>query len=488
MVTGELKNAVDRIWQKLWEGGVVNPLTVIEQLTYLIFIRSLDQKELENEKMQTLGSEISSWIFPQSNEGQKMRWSKFTHLGAIEMFDIVANQAFPFIKQLSGDDTPFAIFMKDATFSIPTAQKLEQVVTGINEMYALESMKNRDIQGDMYEYMLGKLATSGKNGQFRTPQHIREMMVELVCPKPGDRIADPACGTAGFLVSASEYIHAHYSDSMDPSAWQFYSKEMFTGFEIDQTMLRISAMNLMLHSINNPTILYKDSLSKKNEIANKFNVILANPPFKGSVEKEQISENLKAISNTSKTELLFVSLFIRMLAIGGRCACIVPDGVLFSTSKAHKDLREELIENQNLQAIISLPSGVFKPYAGVSTAIMLFTKTNAGGTEKVWFYDMQADGYSLDDKRNPIANSDIPDIVSRFHNLANETARERTEQSFFVSRKELEDNGYDLSVNKYKKVEYEVVEYPSTREILIDLNELERKIKKKLKEMGELIK
>ena len=312
------------------------------------------------------------------------------------------------------------------------------------------------------------------------------MMVHLVKPTPDDSICDPACGTAGFLVSASEYIRSKYESSMTTEQWDHFDKGAFSGFDTDTTMLRISAMNLMLHSISNPDIDYKDSVSKQNEISSKYTVILANPPFAGTIDSESINDNLKAICNTKKTELLFVALFLRMIKKGGRCACIVPDGVLFGNSKAHKELRKELVENQHLQGIISMPSGVFKPYAGVSTAILLFTKTDDGGTENVWFYDMKADGKSLDDKRQDIEQNDIPDILERWENLDKEMNREKTEQSFVVSKDEIVENGYDLSINKYKEVVYEKVEYDPPQVIMERIDEIDKEIvtlKTQLKEL-----
>ena len=306
------------------------------------------------------------------------------------------------------------------------------------------------------------------------------------CIKIGRNI-DPACGTAGFLVSASEYIRKHYEDTMTQEQWEHFSGAAFTGFDTDRTMLRISAMNLMLHSISHPEIDYKDSVSKQNEIRDKFTMCLANPPFKGTVDAESINDNLKAVTNTKKTELLFLALFLRMLKKGGQCACIVPDGVLFGSSKAHKAIRKELVENHRLRAVISMPSGVFKPYAGVSTAVLVFTKTGAGGTDRVWFYDMKADGFSLDDKRSPLDDNDIPDIVQRFHNLEQEADRKRTEKSFLVPKQEIADNDYDLSINKYKKVDYVPVEYPPTEEILKDLQALEAEITAGLKELEGML-
>ena len=461
MITGAIKNKVDKIWTDIWAGGITNPLTVIEQLTYLMFIRSLDEKELETEEFEHMTGEKMEKIFPQTPTGQSMRWSKFKNSDPREIYDVISRRVFPAIKNMhrgrlpditeqgemveadetsgSEENTAFARYMQDAMFLIPTPQVLQKIITGLDDLYE-HDISDLDMQGDLYEYMLGKLATAGQNGQFRTPKHIREMMVELLQPTPEDTICDPACGTAGFLVSASEYIRKHYEDTMTQEQWEHFSGEAFTGFDTDRTMLRISAMNLMLHSISHPEIDYKDSVSKQNEIRDKFTLCLANPPFKGTVDAESINDNLKAVTNTKKTELLFLALFLRMLKKGGRCACIVPDGVLFGSSKAHKAIRKELVENHHLRAVISMPSGVFKPYAGVSTAVLVFTKTGAGGTDRVWFYDMQADGFSLDDKRSPVEENDIPDIIRRFHNLEQETDRKRTEKSFLVPKQESADN------------------------------------------------
>lgn len=509
MVTGAIKNKIDKIWTDIWAGGITNPLTVIEQLTYLMFIRSLDEKELEIESMESMGMEMEH-IFPQTPSGQAMRWSKFKDSDSREIYDLMQQRVFPAIKGMkhgrlpdfteqgeliditseevgeNEEATAFSRYMSDAMFLIPTAQVLEKIITGLDDLYE-HDVENLDLQGDLYEYMLGKIATAGKNGQFRTPVQIREMMVELLAPTPDDSICDPACGTAGFLVSAAEYIHKHYEDCMTAEQWEHYAGEAFTGFDMDRTMLRISAMNLMLHSITHPHIDYKDSVSKANDISGQFTMVLANPPFKGTIDAESIHDNLKAVTNTKKTELLFLALFLRLLKPGGQCACIVPDGVLFGSSKAHKAIRKELVENHQLRAVISMPSGVFKPYAGVSTAVLVFTKTGAGGTDNVWFYDMKADGYSLDDKRSPIEDNDIPDIIERFHHLENEAIRERTEQSFFVPKDEIVENGYDLSINKYKKVEYIPVEYPSTLEIMTELHELEMEITAGLAELEEML-
>lgn len=510
MITGAIKNKVDKIWTDIWAGGITNPLTVIEQLTYLMFIRSLDEKELENEEFENMTGEAMPKIFPQTPTGQSMRWSKFKNNDPRDIYEVMRLRIFPAVKAMKNgrlpdfnergemieihDDavevfqgtTAFVRYMKNAIFLIPTAQVLQKIITGLDDLYE-HDIADLDMQGDLYEYMLGKLATAGANGQFRTPKHIREMMVELLSPTPDDTICDPACGTAGFLISSAEYIRKKYEDSMTEKQWDHFTGPAFSGFDTDYTMLRISAMNLMLHSISNPDIDYKDSVSKQNEISEKYTICLANPPFTGTVDAESINDNLKAVTNTKKTELLFIVLFLRMLKKGGRCACIVPDGVLFGSSKAHKSIRKELVENHQLRAVISMPSGVFKPYSGVSTAVLVFTKTGAGGTDKVWFYDMKADGFSLDDKRSEINENDIPDIIERFYHLDQEEERERTEQSFFVPKDEIVDNGYDLSINKYKKIEYVPVEYPPTSEILDKLDKLEEEITAGLKELRGML-
>lgn len=510
MITGTIKNKVDKIWTDIWAGGITNPLTVIEQLTYLMFIRSLDEKELETEEFEAMTGQILEKIFPPSAAGQSMRWSKFKDLDPRDIYDIMSQRVFPAIKNMRGgklpdfdahgemifpedapsgdleEETAFARYMGDAMFLIPTPQVLQKIITGLEDIYT-NDLQTTDMQGDLYEYMLGKLSTAGQNGQFRTPSHIIEMMVALLEPTPDDIICDPACGTAGFLVAAADYVRKHYEDSMTSEQWDHFEGPMFTGFDTDRTMLRISAMNLMLHSISHPNIDYRDSVSKQNQLSDAFTICLANPPFKGTIDAESINDDLKAVTNTKKTELLFLALFLRMLKKGGQCACIVPDGVLFGSSKAHKAIRKELVDNHQLRAVISMPSGVFKPYAGVSTAVLVFTKTGAGGTDNVWFYDMKADGRSLDDKRSKIDDNDIPDIIARFHNLEAEAARERTEQSFMVPKQEIVDNGYDLSINKYKKIEYVPVEYPPTSEILAELRALEKDIAKGLDELEAML-
>jgi type I restriction enzyme M protein len=483
MTTSELRNKVDRIWGYMWAGGITNPLTVIEQLTYLMFIKSLDDRETENEAEEVVLQVKLPRIFPEDK--QHLRWRNFKDLDAQSMYEIVQKEVFPFIKELNGDKTSaYSKYMKDAMFIIPEPMMLEKVVTGISEL----PLKDRDLKGDIYEYMLGKIQASGQNGQFRTPRHIIKMMVELMEPEPEDLICDPACGTAGFLVAASEYLMDKHKDLLyDKSQKEHYLTRMFSGFDTDQTMLRIAAMNMMLHNVEQPNIHYKDSLSSQNTDRSKYSLILANPPFTGSLDYEGVASDLLAISKTKKTELLFMGLFIKALRIGGRCASIVPDGVLFGSSRAHKNIRKELVENQNLIGIISMPSGVFKPYAGVSTAVLIFMKTDAGGTSDVWFYDMEADGFSLDDKRSEIEANDIPDIIARYKNRENEKDNDRKGKCFFVSKKEIVDNGYDLSINRYKEIEYEKDEYAPPEEILNEITSLEEEITKSLRELRGMV-
>ncbi|KAF5036171.1 putative type I restriction enzymeP M protein [anaerobic digester metagenome] len=335
-------------------------------------------------------------------------------------------------------------------------------------------MDERDTKGDLYEYLLSKIATAGQNGQFRTPRHIIRMMVDMVQPQKEDTICDPACGTAGFLVSAGEYIHENHKDwFLEKPFREHYDSKMFTGMEFDSTMLRIGAMNLQLHGIENPRLIGKDSLSESNSISNEFSLILANPPFKGSLDFDSVESSLLSMVKTKKTELLFLALMLRMLKIGGRCAVIVPDGVLFGSSNAHKQIRQSIIDHNKLEAVISMPSGVFKPYAGVSTAVLIFTKTNSADTDKVWFYDMQSDGFTLDDKRSETKDNDIPDIVERWMNRGKETKRKRTDKSFMVPVKEIQGNDWDLSINRYKEVVHEEVMYSSPSELIKEIETLD---------------
>lgn len=485
MITGELKNKVDKIWETFWSGGLTNPLEVIEQFTYLLFIKDLDELETKNEaEAMILGIEQDK-IFDATK--QYLRWSKFTNEGNAEiMYEIVQNEVFPFIKKLhTNNQSAYSKYMGDAIFKIPTPLMLSKIVDGINN---LDLKKDNDTKGDLYEYLLSKVATAGTNGQFRTPRHIIDMIVKLMKPTPEDIIVDPACGSAGFLVSAQEYLRNNHSDLfLDSSLKSHFNNDMFYGFDMDRTMLRIGAMNMMLHGVDNPNIEYKDSLSEVNSDNEKYTLILANPPFKGSLDYESVSSDLLKVTKTKKTELLFLALFLRSLKIGGRCASIVPDGVLFGSTKGHKDIRKEIVENHKLEAIISMPSGVFKPYAGVSTAIMIFTKTNTGGTDKVWFYDMKNDGYSLDDKRVEIEDNDIDDIINRFNNLDEEANRKRTEQSFFVEVDEIRDNGYDLSINKYKEIVYEEVKYDEPSVILDRVKNLEKEITQGIEDLERML-
>ena len=484
MLTGELKNKIDGIWTTLWTEGSTNPLTNIEQVTYLLFMKGLDEGELAKEAdAELLGLNHNS-IFPKDKP--YLRWHVFKNLGdAEDMYNKMIREIFPFIKGLGGkEDSAFSVYMKDAIFQINKPSTLQKVVAAIDGI----PMEDRDTKGDVYEYLLSKLATSGTNGQFRTPRHIINMMVELMKPTPEDIIIDPAMGSAGFLVSASEYLRKNHADLfLQAGLKEHYHNDMFFGNDMDSTMLRIGAMNMMLHGVDSPNISYKDSLSQDNIEKDKYTLVLANPPFKGSLDYESVSNDLLAIAKTKKTELLFMTLFLRVLKPGGRAAVIVPDGVLFGGSNAHKTIRKEILDNNKLEAVISMPSGVFKPYAGVSTAILIFTKTTAGGTDNVWFYDMKADGYSLDDKRKAIGANNIPDIIERFHKLQNEENRKRTEQSFFVPYQEIQEQNYDFSINKYKEIEYDELEYKSPKEIIEEINNFETKIVKGLRELGEMI-
>ena len=467
MITGELKNKIDSIWEIFWTGGLTNPLDVIEQMTYLMFIHDLDGSDnLRAKEAAMLGLPYASIfadevrIGDRTIAGNQLKWSIFHDFPATKMYSVVQEWVFPFIKNLHGDkDSAYARYMGDAIFKIPTPLMLDKIVTSMDTMYdQMAQVKSSDIRGDVYEYLLSKLSTAGVNGQFRTPRHIIRMMVDLMEPAPDEVICESKTQN---LIQIND--------------------------DMDRTMLRIGAMNMMTHGVDNPFIEYRDSLSDQNPDREKYSLILANPPFKGSLDYDTVSTDLLKICKTKKTELLFLALFVQMLKIGGRCACIVPDGVLFGSSTAHKAIRKELVENQRLQAVISMPSGVFKPYAGVSTAILIFTKTGHGGTDTVWFYDMKADGFSLDDKRSEVKENDIPDILARFHNLEGENERKRTEQSFFVMKQEIVDNGYDLSINKYKQIEYVPVEYPPTEEIMADLRELEMKIGEEMDELERLL-
>ena len=497
MITGELKSKVDRIWDTMWSGGISNPLSVIEQLTYLLFIKRLDELHTcEEHKAARTGQPIAEPLFTARQDA--LRWSRLKELAPEPMFETVRDRVFPFIKSLgqtggSDEGSTYTHHMKDALFMMPTARVLANVVDQLDDI----DMADRDTKGDLYEYtwLLGKIATAGQNGQFRTPRHIIRLMVDMTAPTPKDVICDPACGTAGFLVAASEHLVEHYGDRIykNARARRRFNEGTFHGYDFDTIMLRIGSMNMLLHGVENPDIRYRDSLAQADLAAagdesEGYSLVLANPPFAGSLDYESTAKDLQQVVKTKKTELLFLALFLRLLQTGGRAAVIVPDGVLFGSSKAHRTLRRILVEEQKLDAIVSMPSGVFKPYAGVSTAILLFTKTNSGGTDDVWFYDMQADGYSLDDKRTPQPEkSDLADILARWRNREAERERVRTDQSFLVPKAEIARNEYDLSINRYKEVEYEAAEHEPPKVIMGRLAALEETIAKGREELERLL-
>jgi type I restriction enzyme M protein len=512
MITGEIKSKIDKIWDTMWAGGIANPLSVIEQLTYLLFIKRLDELHtLKESKANRLKEPIEDPIYGLDQD--ELRWSRFKQTAPEVMFDTVKDRVFPFIKALgngNGDgdpeDSTYSHHMKDAIFMFPTPRLLASVVDQLDSI----DMADRDTKGDLYEYMLGKIASAGQNGQFRTPRHIIKLMVEMMAPTPKDTICDPACGTAGFLIAASEFLVDHHSNEIykTEESRRRFNEGTFHGYDFDTTMLRIGSMNMLLHGVENPDIRWKDSLAQADEDdAERYSLILANPPFAGSLDYESTAKDLLQIVKTKKTELLFLAQFLRILSVGGRAAVIVPDGVLFGSSKAHKAIRKILVEDQKLDAVVSMPSGVFKPYAGVSTAILFFTKTNSGGTDSVWFYDMRADGLSLDDKRNELLppeklgpapeqvlseedheKNNLPDLLSRWNHRDKETGRERTEQSFLVPKDEIAGNDYDLSINRYKEIVYEAVEYDPPKVILVRLAKLEAEIAKGREELEGMLK
>lgn len=495
MITGETKNKIDQIWDVFFVAGITSPITVLEQMTYLFFIKLLDDAQLQRERnAQIMEVELTdklfadgNWTNPETNQEvpyEHLRWSHFKNMDGGTMLNLLRNDVFVFIKNINtGKDSAYSRFMKDAIFMIPNERTLTRVVESISDL----DMNNKDAMGDVYEYILGKMAASGTNGQFRTPRHIIRMMVDMMQPSLDGVICDPAMGSAGFIVESAKYISEHYKpELLKKEHGNHYRNSMFFGYDTDQTMLRIGAMNLMLHGVENPNIAWQDSLSDDNKEQNKYDLILANPPFKGSLDHNSVEKSLLTVARTKQTELLFISLFLRIMKLGGRCASIVPDGVLFGMNTAPKAIRKELVENQRLEAVISMPSGVFKPYAGVSTAVLIFTKTNAGGTDKVWFYDMRADGYSLDDKRSEIKENDIPDILARFHNLKDEEQRTRKDQSFFVPKDEIAGNDYDLSLNKYKEVERVRVEYEKPEVILARIEALQNEISEAIEDYKKL--
>jgi type I restriction enzyme M protein len=502
MLTGDLRNKIDAIWNDFWSGGLANPLQVIEQLTYLMFIKGLDDEQTREElKANTLGT-TPRRIFPKGKNKagepyQNLRWSKFKNFEPRDMFRVVDEHVFPFLRELNGNGTAYAKHMRDARFQIPGPALLAKVVDKLDKL----EMGDRDTKGDVYEYMLAQIASAGQNGQFRTPRHIISTMVELVRPTPEDVICDPAAGTCGFLVAAGEYLRRHHKALFRSERLRKHFNEiLFNGFDFDPTMLRIGAMNMAQHGVESANIAYRDSLAEDHiDDAGRYSLVLANPPFAGSLDSEATAKDLQRIVKTKKTELLFVALFLRLLKVGGRAAVIVPDGVLFGSSKAHKDLRRILVEDNKLEAVIKLPSGVFRPYAGVSTAILVFTKVGhagQGGTDFVWFYDVTADGWSLDDKRQPLlsddklgptpaaalsaaeaAKNDLPDLVTRFAARASgERKRPRTARSFCVQKGDIVAAGYDLSLNRYREVLHEEVAHKSPGAILADLRRIEAEI------------
>lgn len=515
MLTGEIRSQINTIWDAFWSGGISNPLEVMEQITYLLFLRRLDDLHtLAERKANTTKKPIEHPVFLSGNDAkgkpyEELRWSRFKEMEPREMFDVVNDHVFPFLRTeflaSYGDGSTYAHHMKDARFTIPTPALLAKVVDLLDNV----PMDDRDTKGDLYEYMLGKIASAGQNGQFRTPRHIIQLMVEMTAPDPKDVICDPASGTCGFLVVAGEYLRHHYPEIFrDAKLKEHFHHKMFHGFDFDGTMLRIGSMNMLLHGVENPDVVYRDSLAQDHAGEDeKYTLVLANPPFAGSLDYENTAKDLLQIVKTKKTELLFLALFLRLLKSGGRAAVIVPDGVLFGSSKAHKELRKILVEEQKLDAVVKLPGGVFKPYAGVSTAILLFTKTNSGGTDRVWFYEVEADGWSLDDKRSPLlpeeklgvvpklelvaeehTKNNLPDVLARWRdrNLS-ETARPRTAQSFCVPKDEIAANGYDLSLNRYKEVIHQAVDHVPPETILATLEELEIKIQKGMKELKEML-
>ncbi|TPW77711.1 type I restriction-modification system subunit M [Schumannella soli] len=485
MITGELKSRIDRVWDAFWSGGISNPLEVIEQITYLLFIRRLDDiQTLAERKARRVGGEVENRVFLRGQD--HLRWSEFKNTAPEVMHRTVGDEVFPFLRGL-GDGSTYSDHMKDARFTIPTPALLSKVVDMLDDI----PMVDRDTNGDLYEYLLSKLASAGVNGQFRTPRHIIELMVRMTAPKPDDEICDPASGTAGFLVAASEYVRATHPDALlDAEQRDHFHRSMFHGYDFDSVMLRIGSMNMLMHGVEAPDIRYRDSLSEgAASDAGKYSLILANPPFAGSLDYESTAKDLQRTVKTKKTELLFLTLFLKLLKPGGRAAVIVPDGVLFGSSTAHKTLRRMLVEDQKLDAVVKLPSGVFRPYAGVSTAILFFTKTDSGGTDDVWFYDVRADGFSLDDKRNPIDANDLDDVLARWQERdgADERARARTEQSFLVPKADIVAQGYDLSLNRYKEVVHDEVEHRAPLDIIADIEKLDAEIAVGLAELKGML-
>lgn len=486
MITGDLKSQIDKVWEAFWTGGLSNPITVIEQMTYLLFIRRLDELQTQKEsKANLLKQPIEDPLY--TIEENELRWSHFKNMDPEVMHRMFTKNegVFDYLRNVGNRSAAYSKFMKGATFMIPTPRLLAQVV----EMISNIDMSDRDTKGDVYEYLLSKIASAGQNGQFRTPRHIIRMMVEMVEPTLEDIMFDPSSGTCGFHVAVSEYIREKFVNELyKKNVMKHFQNNMFLGMEFDPTMIRIGAMNLILHGIENPQLYDIDALSEANSwFTEKATLGMANPPFKGSLDREAVDGKILSVVDSKKTELLFLALILKGLKLGGRAAVIVPDGVLFGSSKAHLQIRKELIDNQKLQAVISMPSGVFKPYAGVSTAVLFFTKTNSGGTDNVWFYDMKADGLSLDDKRQPIEANDLPDIINRYHNLKAEANRTRTDKSFMVPVKEIQDNKYDLSINRYKEVVYEEKTYEKPAAIIDQIETLDKERAALLKQLKSML-
>jgi len=483
VITGELKTKIDRVWDAFWSGGISNPLEVIEQITYLLFVRRLDDiQTLAEKKARVTGAPVDNPVFLPGQSD--LRWSHFKNASPEVMFQIVGNEVFPFLRSM-GDGTTYSDHMKDARFTIPTPALLSKVVDMLDGL----PMADRDTNGDLYEYLLSKIASAGVNGQFRTPRHIIDLMVQMTAPAPNDEICDPACGTAGFLVAASEYVRDTHGDALlDQAQRHHFHHSMFHGYDFDNVMLRIGSMNMLMHGIESPDIRYRDSLSEGAAAdAEKYTLILANPPFAGSLDYESTAKDLQRTVKTKKTELLFLALFLKLLKPGGRAAVIVPDGVLSGSSSAHKTLRKTLVEDQKLDAVVKLPSGVFRPYASVSTAILFLTKTNSGGTDDVWFYDVRADGFSLDDKRNPVEANDLPNVLTRWQTRDAEKGRARTEQSFVVPKADIVAQDYDLSLNRYKAVVHDEVEHRAPLDIVADIERLDAEIAADLADLKAML-
>lgn len=493
MLDSELKSKINKLWEKLWSSGISNPLSAIEQISYLLYMKKLEDLDTDRLQNAKLTKEKYTSIFQNNND---CRWSVWSEYPADKILEHVRSKVFPFLKTLGEKDSLYNQYMQDAVFIIPTPSVLIEAVKIINELKIKE--QNMDTQGDIYEYLLSELTTAGKNGQFRTPRHIIKMMVELADPKHTETIADPACGTAGFLVAAYDYIRRQNTskelikhdangneynfaaDKLNANQLEILKKEALHGFDNDPTMVRIALMNLMMHGLTNPNIRQMNSISTRYTESNYYDIILANPPFKGSIDESELSDQFNI--KTKKTEILFLELMHRLLRSGGKCAVIVPDGIVFGSSNAHRKIRELLLKKCRLDAVISMPSGVFKPYAGVSTAVLFFTKGEP--TKKVWFYQMESDGFSLDDKRTFIdGKGDIPDIIEKFRKREKEKFEDRKAKCFFVPFEEIESNGFDLSISKYKEIVHDEVKYEKPEVIKRKILELEEGIVKGLKEL-----